>query len=590
MEHQNQILQTLRAPESQARLERIVAQEALNNRAAVGRRVCAEFGFVDARGSAQLAGCLKALNTLHKAGRIALPASRRRGGAPMPQRFDAPVAAATAVPGTVEAVAGLSLEVVEQGGQRRVWNTLLHFEHPQGTTTFAGCQVRYLVVSAHGVLGAVGFSAAALHLRAREAWMGWSDEQRQAHLHRVLCLSRFLIRPGVRCRNLASQVLGQVLARLPADFEARYRYRPWLVETFVGPAHDGASFKAANFVWVGQTAGRGRQDRDHARARPVKSVYMYELEPHWRRRLGVARVDAAPALAPADGLDSAAWTGNEFGGAPLGDQRLSARLVKSAGLLASLPGEAVTANASHDRAAVKGYYRLIDQPVSSAVTPGNILAPHRARTLQRMRGQDTVLWCARLTGEGQPVEVRRKEGVTNHFRPESCAGRCEAAGEALTGARTGRAIEHRKRERLERRDCHSGRRQHRHHRNGEGMAGSTVSENPCTFVRPSSGPGRSSFCPGSRTGAAAGRRIPYPMMHGMKKSDEAIVPVKAANKGAQTPAESPEGRASTKGNLRDQSTHRTQGRDGVSQAVERIRQAATPRGLPSTTQGRSRMR
>ena len=69
------------------------------------------------------------------------------------------------------------------------------------------------------------------------------------------------------------------------------------------------------------------------------------------------------------------------------------------------------------------------------------------------------------------------------------------------------------------------------------------------------------------------------MMHGMKKSDEAIVPVKAANKGAQTPAESPEGRASTKGNLRD-----------LSQAVERIRQAATPRGLPSTTQGRSRMR
>ena len=590
MEHQNQILQTLRAPESQARLERIVAQEALNNRAAVGRRVCAEFGFVDARGSAQLAGCLKALNTLHKAGRIALPASRRVGGAPTPQRFEAPVAAATAVPGTVEAVAGLSLERVEQGRQRRVWNTLLHFEHPQGTTTFAGCQVRYLVVSAHGVLGAVGFSASALHLRAREAWMGWSDEQRQAHLHRVLCLSRFLIRPGVQCRNLASQVLGRVLARLPADFEARYRYRPWLVETFVGPAHDGASFKAANFVWVGHTAGRGRQDRDHARARPVKSVYMYALEPHWRRRLGVARVDAAPALAPAEGLDSGAWTVNEFGGAPLGDQRLSARLVKSAGLLASLPGEAITANASHDRAAVKGYYRLIDQPVSSAVTPGNILAPHRARTLQRMRGQDTVLWCARLTGEGQPVEVRRKEGVTNHFRPESCAGRCEAAGEALTGVRTGRAIEHRKRERLERRDCHSGRRQHRHHRNGEGMAGSTVSENPCTFVRPSSGPGRSSFCPGSRTGAAAGRRIPYPMMHGMKKSDEAIVPVKAANKGAQTPAESPEGRASTKGNLRDQSTHRTQGRDGVSQAVERIRQAATPRGLPSTTQGRSRMR
>ena len=382
MEHQNQILQTLRAPESQARLERIVAREALNNRAAVGRRVCAEFGFVDARGSAQLAGCLKALNTLHKAGRIALPASRRGGGAPTPQRFDAPVAAATAVPGTVEAVAGLSLELVEQGGQRRVWNTLLHFEHPQGTTTFAGCQVRYLVVSAHGVLGAVGFSAAALQLRAREAWMGWSAEQRQAHLHRVLCLSRFLIRPAMP--QPGQPGAGPGAGACAEDFEARYRIVR-LVETFVGPAHDGAASRRPTCGSARRP--RGRQDRDHARARPVKSVYMYELEPHWRRRLGVARVDAAPALAPADGLDSGAWTVNEFGGAPLGDQRLSARLVKSAGLWRRCParrspptrprprgGEATTAH--RPAGVVGGHAREHSRP-------------HRARTLHR--SQDTVL-------------------------------------------------------------------------------------------------------------------------------------------------------------------------------------------------------
>ena len=87
-----------------------------------------------------------------------------------------------------------------------------------------------------------------------------------------------------------------------------------------------------------------------------------------------------------------------------------------------------------------------------------------------------------------------------------------------------------------------------------------MSENPGTSVRPSPGPGRSSFRPGSRTGAAEERMIPKPTMDGMKKSDEAVVPMKAANKGAQTPAESPEGRASTKGNSRDQSTYRTQGR------------------------------
>ena len=101
---QSQILQTLRAPESQARLAHIMAHEALDSRAAVGRRVCAEFGFVDARGSAQLAGCLKALNRLEGAGRIVLPAPRRRGCAPSPRCLDEPVAAATGVPGTVEAV------------------------------------------------------------------------------------------------------------------------------------------------------------------------------------------------------------------------------------------------------------------------------------------------------------------------------------------------------------------------------------------------------------------------------------------------------------------------------------------------------
>ena len=88
------------------------------------------------------------------------------------------------------------------------------------------------------------------------------------------------------------------------------------------------------------------------------------------------------------------------------------------------------------------------------------------RTAQAGRGCVGVRWCARQTGGGQPVKVRRKEGVTDHLHPESCVGRCEAAGEALTGARTDGAIEHRKQRVLERRDCHRGRRPHRHSRDG----------------------------------------------------------------------------------------------------------------------------
>ena len=138
---------------------------------------------------------------------------------------------------------------------------------------------------------------------------------------------------------------------------------------------------------VGPTAGRGRGDRAHDGTRTVKSVYLYEFAPYWRPTLGVARVEAAPSLGPGEGLDSTQWAANELGGAPLGDKRLSARLVRSATVLASCPGHAFTS--APDRAAMKGYYRLIDHPDESQVTPEHIVAPHRARTIERMRAHDT---------------------------------------------------------------------------------------------------------------------------------------------------------------------------------------------------------
>ena len=531
MEIQNQVSRILR--DNLARLRDVLDEATaagVGSLVQVADRVCEAFDFRDGRDRWQRASCCRALSDLQAAGHVSLPAGRgARGGGGRARVLPHPLAPAVDVPGTVGEVVGLTLELVETDEQRQVWNTLMAYEHPRGAGPFVGPQLRYLVGSAHGWLGGVGFAASARRLRSRDAWVGWDDAGRRAHLHRVLGLCRLLVRPGIVCRNLASHVLGRVVRTVGDDCEGLYGYRPWLLETFVDETEQtGASVRAANWVRVGETCGRGRQDRTHAAPETRKAVYMYALEPAWHTRLAVPAPVVAP-LAVGDGLDAAVWAEHEFGGARLGDARLSARLVQSAQQMAESPMRAITGAAHGARAMVKGHYRLIDQPADSAVTVGNILAPHREQTLRRMQAHDTVLWCARLTGEGQPVEVRWKEGVTNHFRPESCAGRCEAAGEALTGARTGRAIEHRKRERLERRDCHSGRRQHRHHRNGEGMAGSTVSENPCTFVRPSSGPGRSSFCPGSRTGAAAGRRIPYPMMHGMKKSDEAIVCARQRN-------------------------------------------------------------
>ena len=163
------------------------------------------------------------------------------------------------VPARADQLRGLELVEVTDPAQRGIWNELMRSEHPRGAVQHAGAQLRYLLVSDHGVLGALGFAAAALTLAARDTFIGWDADQRSRQLHRVIGLSRFLIRSSVHCRNLASKALGLALRRLPDDFQHRYGYRPLLVETFVEKGrYQGTSLAAANWRRVGETAGRGR--------------------------------------------------------------------------------------------------------------------------------------------------------------------------------------------------------------------------------------------------------------------------------------------------------------------------------------------
>ena len=391
MQTQNLVKRTLSTPAAIEQL-RVLASQA-PRRTALAEQVCERFELRDARGRTQRSTALKALRELEGAGALTLPASRAAARRPRPRGLDAPVPAPLGVPSEVAQAGPIELVEVTDEALRQVWTELMRREHPLGAPTLAGHQLRYLVRSAHGWLGALGFAAAALKLAAREHWIGWNDAQRRAHLHRVVGMSRFLIRPMVQCHNLASQVLGQVLRVLAGHFERRYGYHPWLVESFVDPAeHSGTCYRAANWTSLGHTRGRGRQDRERRAEHRPKELYVYALEPDFRARLGVARpVPVAGPLAVHEGLDSAQWAEHEFGGAPLGDRRLTRRLVNSAAMQAEAPMQAFCSVAREDWAAAKGYYRLIDQAEDSAVTPENILAPHRERTLRRMQAQDTVL-------------------------------------------------------------------------------------------------------------------------------------------------------------------------------------------------------
>jgi hypothetical protein len=386
---QHQIKRTLCDVSAINWMRALLANECTLHRTGVADRACEHFGFLDPRGRFQRSSCLKALRELEEGGLIALPAPRTRRGAQC-RMVEEPVPVPGPMPRGLRVPEAVQVVLVESAAQRRVWRALMAHEHPRGAGPLVGRQLRYLVGSEQGWLGALGFAAAALKLADRERWIGWSGAQRRLHLHRGVCLNRFLIRPMVHCPNLASHVLGQVLKRLRTDFARRYGYRPWWVESFVEPGQSGACYRAANWQRIGQTRGRGRQDRSRDSAETCKAIYVYVLDAAFRATLGLAPSAPAP-LAPGEGLEAARWAQHEFGDAPLGDKRRSQRLVDSAQRQAEEPMRAFTGVAQSDWAAVKGYYRLIDQPATSEVTPHNILRPHRERTVRRMQAQRTVL-------------------------------------------------------------------------------------------------------------------------------------------------------------------------------------------------------
>jgi len=193
------------------------------------------------------------------------------------------------VEGLVGQLSGLRLEAVQDKRASRLWNGLIDRYHYLGYTPLPGAQLRYLIHCDHGVLGAIGFGAAAWKVAARDRWIGWEAPCRETHLGRVLNNARFLILPWVQVKNLASKVLALAAARIPEDFAARYGTRPVLLETYVEiPRFRGTCYRAANWRHLGETAGRGKCDRTHQAALPRKAVYVYPLAADFRRTLGVA--------------------------------------------------------------------------------------------------------------------------------------------------------------------------------------------------------------------------------------------------------------------------------------------------------------
>jgi hypothetical protein len=256
------------------------------NRARLSREVCEKLSWRRDNGALKDMSCRVALNRMQTDGLITLPAPRN----PKPVAYQSypHIEQAVLEPSSIPAIelATLKLDLVLCKADSLLWNAYIERHHYLGHQLMPGAQLRYFVRAAGHIVAALGFGASAWKVKPRDQAIGWTTDQRQRNLHLVVNNARFLILPWIRCKNLASRILALVSRRLPTDWQARYAYRPVLLETFVEkPRFTGTCYKAANWRHLGDTQGRGKLDILHRNAQPIKSIWIYPLARDFQRQL-----------------------------------------------------------------------------------------------------------------------------------------------------------------------------------------------------------------------------------------------------------------------------------------------------------------
>lgn len=378
-----------------ARIRSRILGDATLTRSALSREVCDWLGWQTLDGRPKEVSCRIALQKLERRGLIELPAAQKVSFVKVATSSE-PEQTWPEVRTTLAELGRVCLVPVDstQSVQSRLWWAMMRSHHPQGAAPLCGAQIRYLVAceidGKTEFVGGLSFSAPAWRLAARDAWIGWDDSARRAGLSKVVGNSRFLILPCVHVPNLASHVLSLAIKRLPADWQTRYGIRPVLLETFVDRAHyRGTCYRAANWTPIGQTQGRGRQDRRHTASVSVKDILVYPLHTAWRTILqpGGHTVPERTPVTPVPDAIPGDWAEQEFGRCALSDTRLKARLLTVARDFYARP----TANVAHacsSRAKTKAAYRFLDHEETTMRT---LLKPHYAATEVRVRAETIVL-------------------------------------------------------------------------------------------------------------------------------------------------------------------------------------------------------
>jgi hypothetical protein len=266
----------------------LIEQYPTASRRRLSRELCEIWNWIQPNGAACDMICRGLMLALERAGHIALPPARSKPVNPLVSRPRPRLIETDATPIEcgLKDLGPLQFRLVRRTPEEPLFNSLIEHHHYLRYTHPVGENVKYMIWAGDRPVACLAWSSAARHLGPRDRFIGWSREARRRNIRFLAYNSRFLVMPWVRVKFLASHILGRMAALVPRDWECVYGHPVYYLETFIDPERSrGTCYRAANWIALGLTTGRGKADMSNRPNRPLKQVLAYPLDKRFRRLL-----------------------------------------------------------------------------------------------------------------------------------------------------------------------------------------------------------------------------------------------------------------------------------------------------------------
>lgn len=276
-------------PEDIESIRRLIAQHPAASRRRLSEELCRAWNWRQPNGELRAMVARGLMLLLYRSGHIELPAVRQVSRNPLVERLKPeplPLLTWPTIDKTIAEIRPLEIRQVRRSGEEPLFGSFLQTYHYLGYTQPVGEHLKYLISAQGTPVACMAWSSAPRHLGCRDRFIGWSQEVRRRNIRFVAYNTRYLILPWVRVPCLASHILSEVARRISRDWEALYRHPVHFLETFVDPGRfRGTCYRAANWLHLGITTGRGKNDQTRKPNRSLKDVLGYPLSKDFREKL-----------------------------------------------------------------------------------------------------------------------------------------------------------------------------------------------------------------------------------------------------------------------------------------------------------------